>query len=99
MLNTRLTLSSVALLALIACCLILLALTPRPGHAAPPAPQSPSPITADDLETFLDEFFAAQLARTHTPGAVIVVVQDDAACGQVAIHQVIGSKDTGRTLP
>ncbi|MBN1579614.1 MAG: serine hydrolase [Anaerolineae bacterium] len=62
---------------------LLVLVTPVPALSMPPRQDVPVPsvapsgsIAPDELESFLDAFFAAQLARTHTPGAMVVFVQD-----------------------
>lgn len=95
MLRTRLTYTALAFLALIMPSLSRMPPAPQPGDAARSAPPQAHHITVDDLEPFMDEFFATQLARTHTPGAVVVVVQD----GEVVLSKGYGLADVEQGLP
>ncbi len=95
MLHVRLTADRVLLLALIVFSPIVLAVAPLPARAAPLTPAASGPVTVSDLEPFLDEFFAAQLAQTHTPGAVIVVVQD----GKILFAKGYGLANVAQALP
>lgn len=95
MLQTRLTRAAIAGLCLLATSPLLLALPAQPGHAAPAATQVADPIPPGDLEKFLDEFFAAQLAQTHTPGAVIVVVQ----AGELVLAKGYGRANIEPAVP
>lgn len=83
------------LLVLIVVSLLLLSFTPQPGLAAPSVSQVSGPITPDDLEKFMDEFFATQLAQTHTPGAVVVVVQN----GEILFSKGYGLADVEQNIP
>ncbi len=93
--NTRLTRTAAALLGLLVATLLAWPLVPPAVHAAPPAVGPAHSITADDLESFLDEFFAVQLAQTHTPGAVIVVVQD----GKTVFSKGYGLANVAQGIP
>lgn len=74
---------------------LLILVAPAPVLAAPPpAPQATS-IPPDELEAFLDEFFATQMAETNTPGVVIVFVQD----GQILLSKGYGLANVEETIP
>ncbi|MBC8217473.1 MAG: serine hydrolase, partial [Planctomycetes bacterium] len=54
-----------------------------------PAQAQEIPITADELETFLDGFFAAQMDKLRIPGTVVIFVQD----GDVLLSKGYGFAD------
>jgi CubicO group peptidase (beta-lactamase class C family) len=94
MIHTHSNGATAVFLALMASILMMLALTPEPCQASP-APQTSDPMGQEDLETFLDGFFALQLAQTHTPGAVIVVVQD----GELIFAKGYGLANVEEAIP
>jgi CubicO group peptidase (beta-lactamase class C family) len=53
------------------------------------------PLTADDLETFLDRFIPEQLSTHRIAGAVVVVVQGD----EVLVNKGYGFADVERRIP
>jgi CubicO group peptidase (beta-lactamase class C family) len=64
--------------------------------AAPTAMPTPThPLTAADVEAFLDGLMPAALNTAETPGAVVVVVKD----GQVLFEKGYGFADYARQIP
>ena len=64
--------------------------------AADQAPTSPAaPGDPEDLETFLDELLAAEMADNHIPGAMVAVVLD----GQAVLNKGYGYADLERQIP
>ena len=91
-----------------ACCFLLLALLPAclaqaPKETAPakiaetktPPPATPHPLTAADVEAFLDAAVPLQLERENIAGAVVAVVKD----GQVIFEKGYGYADVKAKKP
>jgi len=66
---------------------------PSPAAAAVPSPTHP--LTATDLEAWLDGLMPTALRNAETPGAVVVVVKD----GQVLLEKGYGFADYARQVP
>jgi CubicO group peptidase (beta-lactamase class C family) len=65
--------------------IVLSGAVPQPASASAPAQataqeqvaaQLPPPVNSQELEAFLDDLLAAQMAENHIPGAVVAVVED-----------------------
>ena len=59
------------------------------------ATQTPEPIDPDELEVFLDDLMAAEMADTHIPGAVVAVVED----GSLLLAKGYGFADLEGRVP
>jgi len=57
--------------------------------------QSPAPLDAKDVESFLDKFFPEQMVKLHFPGAVFVLVKD----GKVRFAKGYGYADLQNKRP
>ena len=53
------------------------------------------PIEPEELESFLDEFFAVQMAKHHAPDAVFVLVKD----GEIFLSKGYGFADVEKGTP
>ena len=71
------------------------AVAPKAPAAASPAPTSAHPLTAQDLEPWLDGLMPTALRTAQTPGAVVVVVKD----GQVLLEKGYGFADWKKRTP
>ncbi|MBC8262652.1 MAG: beta-lactamase family protein [Anaerolineales bacterium] len=60
-----------------------------------PAEAQEAPITADELETFLNGFFAEQMDKLRIPGIVVIFVQD----GDVLLSKGYGFADVEARVP
>jgi len=65
------------------------------GAAGTTASHQGGRIDPDDLETFLDGFFAARMAMLHIPGVVVVFVQD----GEILLSKGYGFANLEQRLP
>ena len=68
---------------------------PTAAAAAPTLPTPSHPLTASDLEAWLDGLMPTALDTAHAPGAVVVVVKD----GQVLLEKGYGYADYARHIP
>jgi CubicO group peptidase (beta-lactamase class C family) len=68
---------------------------PPPATAPTATPTSAHPLTATDVEAFLDGMMPTALRTAETPGAVVVVVKD----GQVLFEKGYGFSDYARQIP
>jgi CubicO group peptidase (beta-lactamase class C family) len=71
------------------------ALSAAAAPAAQPAAAPAHPLTATDVEAWLDGLVPATLEAAQTPGAVVVVVKD----GQVLFEKGYGWADYARHIP
>ena len=78
-------------LGLLAACVLLSFLGIQRTEAA----ETPPPLSADDLQTFVDKFIPEQLAALNIAGAVVVVVHGDT----VLLNKGYGFADVERRIP
>ena len=69
--------------------------SPEPSAPASPVPTPEHPLTAADVDAFLDGFMPAALNTAEVPGAVVVVVKD----GRVLFEKGYGYADYARHTP
>ena len=83
---------------------ILISATAQPGFASAPAQtsvveqaatQPPEPIDPEELEAFLDDLLAAEMAENHIPGAMVAVVED----GRLLLAKGYGYADLEGGVP
>lgn len=65
-----------------------------PTPTATPSAQSPRPLTADDVNAWLDGFMPYAIARGDIPGGVVVVVKD----GQVLTERGYGYANVAKKI-
>lgn len=68
--------------------------TKLPTTPATPSAQTPSPLTADDVNAWLDGFMPYAIARGDIPGGVVVVVKD----GQVLTERGYGYANVAKKI-
>ncbi|NIN66876.1 MAG: serine hydrolase, partial [Anaerolineae bacterium] len=59
------------------------------------APQQEGPTDPQELEAFVDQFFAEQMEVSHSPGAVFVLVKD----GEIFLAKGYGYADLENQRP
>jgi CubicO group peptidase (beta-lactamase class C family) len=80
-------------------------LVPRPGPVAPPAietpratpalPEGAQPLTAENVNAWLDGFVPISIGKNNIPGAVVVIVKD----GQILTSRGYGFADVEKRKP
>lgn len=81
--------------AILTALILILFLSPFPALAQGiPAPQ-PGPTNPQELELFIDDYFAQEMSKEHVPGAVFTLVKD----GKIFFSKGYGYADLEKKIP
>ncbi|MEW6495718.1 MAG: serine hydrolase domain-containing protein [Cyanobacteriota bacterium] len=67
----------------------------EPEQVAPPRPTRSGPTDPQEVEAFIDKFFAQEMQDEHVPGAVVALVRD----GEILFTKGYGYADVEQRIP